>query len=144
MPETNESRDVVVGVMQLANLLTRRLAPMFEKANITPQQFAVLLVIAEPDGPTNLAALARRMLVSKQNMTGMVQRLEQAGFTERTDDPSDLRSSRIVPTRRGRGLIDKLRPLYDEWCRQLGADMNDRDFASFAKTLERLIERLRG
>jgi len=31
-------RDLVAGVIQLANLLTRRLAPVFEKARVTPQQ----------------------------------------------------------------------------------------------------------
>ena len=33
-------RDLVSGVIQLANLLNRRLAPVFEKAKVTPQQWA--------------------------------------------------------------------------------------------------------
>ena len=36
-------RDLVTGVIQLANLLNRRLAPVFEKAKVTPQQWAVLV-----------------------------------------------------------------------------------------------------
>jgi len=38
-------RDFVAGVIQLANLLTRRLAPVFEKARVTPQQWAILTAL---------------------------------------------------------------------------------------------------
>ena len=36
-----------------------------------------------------LAGLARRMMVSKQNMTGMIARLEQLGLADRAGDPND-------------------------------------------------------
>src|SRR6187399_2925732 len=102
MPAAETERDLVVGVIQLANLMMRRLAPIFEKANVTPQQWAIVVALAESETPLSLAGLARKMLVSKQNMTGMVARLEQLGLAERSDDPNDLRSWRLQLTRRGR------------------------------------------
>lgn len=135
-------RDLVAGVIQLANLLTRRLAPVFEKARVTPQQWAILSVLAASSAPMSLASLARAMMVSKQNMTGMMARLEQLGFAERAGDPEDLRSSRIVLTRRGRTAIDKLRPVYEQWRSALGGDIPERDLATTAKTIEMLIETL--
>jgi DNA-binding MarR family transcriptional regulator len=135
-------RDLVAGVIQLANLLTRRLAPVFEKARVTPQQWAILSILARSDGPMSLAALARAMLVSKQNMTGMMTRLEQLGFAERADDPEDLRSFRIALTRRGRATIEKLRPPYEEWRDALGGEISERDLATAAKTIETFISKL--
>jgi DNA-binding MarR family transcriptional regulator len=132
-------RDLVTGVFQLANLLTRRLGPILEKSNITPQQWSVLLALTEP---MTLVALARRLMVSKQNMTGMVARLEQLGLIDRSGDPNDLRSSRVQLTRRGRTLIDKMRPVYDEWVRQIGADISERDLAAAERAISELIERL--
>jgi DNA-binding MarR family transcriptional regulator len=132
-------RDLVAGVIQLSNLLTRRLAPLFEKAKITPQQWSVMSVLANDDEPSTLAALARKLMVSKQNMTGMIARLEQLGLAERNDDPNDLRSSRVQLTRRGRTLFDKLRPLYDEWRANLAADLGDREVQTLSKTIDRLI-----
>src|SRR5216684_5266009 len=131
-------RDLVAGVIQLANLLTRRLAPVFEKARVTPQQWAILSVLDQSGGPMSLAALARSMMVSKQNMTGMMTRLEQLGFAERADDPSDLRSSRVMLTRRGRATIEKLRPAYEEWRDALSGDVPERDMATTARTIEQL------
>ena len=99
MPQSE--RDLVAGVIQLANLFIRRLGPIFERSRITPQQWAILSVLAGEASITQ-AGLARKLLVSKQNMTGMVLRLEQLGLAERSDDPNDLRSSRVQLTRRGR------------------------------------------
>ena len=136
-------RDLVTGVIQLANLLNRRLAPVFEKAKVTPQQWAVLSALADETAPVTLVALARRLVVTKQNMTGMIARLEQLGVAERQGDPNDLRSSRVQLTRRGRSIVEKLRPAYDEWIRSLAGDeLSERDLQSLTKTVEKLITQL--
>jgi DNA-binding MarR family transcriptional regulator len=137
-------RDLVTGVIQLANLLTRRLGPVFEKAKITPQQWAVLSALSGETMPVTLVALARRLAVTKQNMTGMVARLEQLGVAERQGDPNDLRSSRVSLTRRGRALVEKLRPAYDQWVRSLAAEVAERDLQALARAIEKLIAQLEG
>jgi DNA-binding MarR family transcriptional regulator len=139
MPE----RDLVAGVVQLANLFTRRLAPVFERANVTPQQWAVLSVLASAEVPMSLAAVGREMLVSKQNMTGMIARLEQLGLAERSGDPKDLRSSRVQLTRKGRTLIEKTRPAYEAWLERVGGEnVSDRDLAALSRAVNKLIEAL--
>jgi MarR family transcriptional regulator for hemolysin len=138
-------RDLVTGVIQLANLFNRRLAPVFEKAKVTPQQWAVLAALADENAPVTLVALARRLVVTKQNMTGMIARLEDLGVAERQGDPNDLRSSRVQLTRRGRGIVEKLRPAYEEWLRELASgELSDRELQSLTKTIERLITHLEG
>jgi DNA-binding MarR family transcriptional regulator len=135
-----EERELVAGVIQLGNLLMRHLAPLFEKANITPQQWAVLATI--DDAPMNLAGVARKLAVSKQNMTGMMSRLEQLGLVERSVDPHDLRSSRVQLTRRGRGVIEKLAPAYTEWQKDLGREIGERELQTLTRVINRLIAQL--
>lgn len=136
-------RDLVTGVIQLANLLTRRLGPVFEKAKITPQQWSVLSALAAEEAPVTLVALSRTLGVTKQNMTGMIARLEQLGLADRHDDPQDLRSSRVQLTRRGRGLVEKLRPAYDAWLASLGGEaVSERELQALTRTIDRLIETL--
>jgi DNA-binding MarR family transcriptional regulator len=133
-------RELVAGVIQLGNLLMRHLAPLFEKANITPQQWAVLATIG--DEPMNLASVARKLAVSKQNMTGMMARLEQLGLVERSENPQDLRSTRVQLTRRGRGIIEKLAPVYAEWQKNLGHELGERELQTLTRAINRLIARL--
>jgi hypothetical protein len=46
-------------------------------------------------------------------------------------------------TRRGRGIVEKLRPAYDEWVRSLaGEQVSERDLQTLTKTVERLITQL--
>jgi DNA-binding MarR family transcriptional regulator len=136
-------RDLVSGVIQLANLFNRRLAPVFEKAKITPQQWSVLSALSDESSPVTLVALARRLVVTKQNMTGMIARLEQLGLAERQGDPNDLRSSRVQLTRRGRGLVEKVRPAYEQWIAALGnGEVSERELQSLTRTVERLITQL--
>jgi DNA-binding MarR family transcriptional regulator len=135
-------RDLVARVIQLANLLVRRLGPFFEKARITPQQWLVLSAIAD-EGQVTLVALARRLSVTKQNMTGMMARLEQLGLTERQGDPNDLRSARVQLTRRGKSLVERIRPGWEEWLHAFGSEaLSERELQSLTRNVERLIESL--
>lgn len=132
-------RDVVAGAAHLVNLFNRRLAPVLEKAGVTPQQWGVLSVVAGAGAPMTLAAVARELAVTKQNMTGMVERLEQLGLVERIDDPTDLRSSRVQLTRRGRTVIERVTPAYREW---LSAIASEREIRQAERSINRLIARL--
>ena len=137
MPE----RDLVTGVVQLANVLTRTVAPVFQRAGITPQQWSVLSVIGDSKEPMTLAAISRALHVTKQNMTGMIGRLEQLGLVERGGDPDDLRSARVELTRRGKSVIEKNRTAYDEWLRQLGGGaISERDLQSLARMVDKLLD----
>ncbi|HWW61124.1 MAG TPA: MarR family transcriptional regulator [Thermoanaerobaculia bacterium] len=139
---TMSDRDLVTAVLQLANLLNRRLSPIFDKSKITPQQWAVLAVLSEYEEPTTLAAIAKKLLVTKQNMTGMISRLADLGLVDRNDDPKDLRSSRVELTRRGRSIVEKLRPAYEQWRDALAREISERDLQTVQRTLDRLIEHL--
>jgi DNA-binding MarR family transcriptional regulator len=130
-----DERDLVAGVVHLANLLNRRVAPILEKFGVTPQQFGVMSAIAAADVPLPLAGVARRLAVTKQNMTGMMERLEQLGLVERLQDPSDLRASRVQLTRKGKSLLEKAGPEYREWLDSIDAD-------ALARAINRLIARL--
>jgi DNA-binding MarR family transcriptional regulator len=136
-------RDLVTGVIQLANLLTRRLGPVFEKAKITPQQWSVLAALSAEEAPVTLVGLSRRLGVTKQNMTGMMSRLEQLGLAERNDDPNDLRSARVQLTRRGRTVVDKIQPAYEQWLASLASsEVSERDLQAVTRTIDRLIAQL--
>jgi DNA-binding MarR family transcriptional regulator len=140
----DEEKDFVVGVIQLANLFTRRLAPLFKQARITPQQWGVLTALSDQQRPATLVGIARKLLVSKQNMTGMIARLEELGLIARGDDPNDLRSSRVQLTRRGRQLIEKLTPAYRDWLDEAISGLDESEQTALLSGVARLIAKLSG
>ena len=68
---------------------------------VRPAFGSVLLPLFEQDG-LRIGELARRAHLSKQTMTEMTRRLENAGLVERRPDPDDARAACIFLTHRGR------------------------------------------
>jgi len=134
-----DSEDVVSALLRLANAVTRDIAPVFEKTRITPQQWMLLSTLAAIDETPTLAGLARHMTVSKQNVTGMIRRLEDAGFVSKTDDPDDLRSSRVTLTRRGTDLINRVGPHYRRWIEEFLNQLDPADRRTFEKAVSILV-----
>jgi DNA-binding MarR family transcriptional regulator len=72
--------------------------------------------------PTDLAG---RLRMSKQALNYLLGQLERIGYLERHPDPDDLRSKRVVLTRRGTAAVGVIREAVGEveaaWARELGA-----------------------
>ena len=66
-------------------------------------RFDLLANLEREDGQT-LASLARRMLVTAGNLTGLVDRAERDGLVRRAPDARDRRATRVKLTARGRAL----------------------------------------
>ena len=68
--------------------------------------------------------LAARLRISKQALNYLLGQLERLDYLERRPDPDDLRSKRVVLTRRGTAAIRVIRDAVGEmettWAQQLG------------------------
>jgi DNA-binding MarR family transcriptional regulator len=85
------------------------------------------LNVLQYPGPHNSrpSDLAARLRMSKQALNYQLGELERLGYIERRADPQDLRSRRIVLTRRGHSVVKVMRESVAaterEWAEQLGA-----------------------
>jgi DNA-binding MarR family transcriptional regulator len=74
---------------------------------VTPTQYAVLKVLWEHDGQSG-AELGSRLQLDSATVTGVLDRLAQAGLIERHADVTDRRINRVVLTTRGHALQQSL------------------------------------
>lgn len=92
---------------QCANLMHKVGARFIDDFNSTTQQWAVLGALARPDpkqrGMT-VKDLIGFLLVSRQNLTPVLDRLERRGWIERVKDADDARSRRVVLTTAGNAV----------------------------------------
>ena len=136
---SGENGNTIVGIVQLANLVTRRLAPVISRYKITPQQWGVLSAILESEGPPTMAEVSRQLKVSKQNITGMISRLESLGLIKRAADPQDLRAVRIQLTRRGHQVGEAVAPVYRRWIDTALGELSGSERKTLAKAVDRLV-----
>src|SRR5215471_209379 len=87
---------------------------------------AAYLTVFQYPGPGGArpSELASRLRVSKQALNYLLGELERLGYINRRPDPDDLRSKRIVLTRRGTAAIRVIRDAVGEmetaWADKLG------------------------
>ncbi|HTK10003.1 MAG TPA: MarR family transcriptional regulator [Ktedonobacteraceae bacterium] len=77
----------------------QRLAPY----GVTPTQYALLKVLWEQDDRSG-AELGERLLLDSATITGLLDRLEQAGLIERKAHATDRRVNQVLLTARARDL----------------------------------------
>ena len=114
----------------------RQLAAQLRPLDLTVAQFDALANLYMSDGISQ-QELAERLLVTKGNVTGLVNRLAEHGWAERQSDPDDRRTNRIVLTAAGRAvakeslviqraLVDAMTQVLNESERELLRNLLDR------------------
>ena len=105
----------------------RRMLERLHDRGFTDLEAAHLNVFRYP-GPQGArpSELAARLGISKQALNYLLGELERFGYLERRPDPDDLRSKRVVLTRRGTSAIRVIRKAVGEiestWAQQLGPE----------------------
>src|SRR5436190_19946503 len=105
---------------------------------VTPVQYAVLKVLWEHNDQSG-AELGERLQLDSASMTGVIDRLEQAGLVARQLDAKDRRINRVVLSARGRALHDPLDRVMDETNLSFLSMFPPEDAARFLPLLKRLV-----
>ncbi len=111
---------------------------------LTAAQFNVLLVLdAAPNRELQMGQIGRRLVVTKSNVTGLIDRLERQGLVDRVEC-DDRRARRVRLTESGRELLAEAVPRHTELMRQLTDGLGEREKRSLVRLLSKLRRALRG
>lgn len=94
---------------QCANMLHKTGTRAVEEHGLTTQQWAVLGALSRPEaeGGMSVGDLARYLMVSRQNLSGLISRMERAGHIGMAPDGRDRRSRIITMTELGSTVWNK-------------------------------------
>jgi MarR family transcriptional regulator, organic hydroperoxide resistance regulator len=96
-----------------ANTLHTKGTQALQARNTTTQQWSVLGALSRPQAAEGMTVreLCEYLLVSRQNLSGILDRLERDSSIQRMPGSEDRRTKRVRLTRRGEKLWADLRPL---------------------------------
>ena len=98
--------------MKMESILSQRLRKEFKTSMA---RFDVMSQLERfPDGLT-MSELSRRLIVSNGAITGLVDKLVEAGLVTRREDPNDRRSMIVRLTRKGRDNFLRMAHRHEEW-----------------------------
>lgn len=106
---------------QCANMLHKTRTRAVEDEGLTTQQWAVLGALSrdKAQGGMSMGDLARYLMVSRQNLSGVISRMERDGHLAVLPDPRDRRSRVVTMTDSGRHVweelaLPKIRAYYEQ------------------------------
>jgi len=138
------ARRALLDTLRVANLLDRKGGALARTAGITSAQWLCLGLLARVgDRGLTPTELCRQLCVSKQNMTGMILRLEKKRLITRRPEPQDRRSFRVVATAAGMDIVTALEPGGREFFLSQVGPLNDTQLQQFADSLAVILEGLR-
>ena len=98
--------------MKMESILSQRLRKEFK---ISMARFDVMSRLERFPGGLTMSDLSRRLIVSNGAITGLVDKLTQAGLVTRREDPRDRRSMIVRLTRKGHDNFLRMARRHEEW-----------------------------
>ena len=136
--KTDLGYELTAAVLATANAFLRESQRLFRPHGLTGAQYNVLSILAaHPDGISQ-RELSDALVVDRSNVTGLLDRMEKAGWVHRTDDPEDRRVYRVVLSVKGRRMWEKLEPRYREVVGQVTRGLSAQRMRDCVEILRRL------
>jgi DNA-binding MarR family transcriptional regulator len=133
--------DIGLAFARIARAQRTKLAKSLAGIGLHPGQEQLLLALYEEDG-MHQARLAEVLGIEAPTVTKMLQRLEAAGFVERTAHPSDGRALCVHLTPAGSALRRDVRRIWSTVNRQALKGLSDRQQSTLRTTLASIAENL--
>lgn len=133
---------IVQDIFRAANLLYRMGGKISAQAGLaTVQQWAILAAVAQEEGIA-LKDLRRNTLVTKQAITGLVERLRQGGYLKTYGDTADRRVTRVSLTEQGKTIIERLQPIQAATNRKTFSVFGENHLCEMQELLQKLVDSL--
>src|SRR5574337_1399201 len=130
---------------QCANMLHKTGSRAVEAEGLTTQQWAVLgaLSRAKAEGGMSIGDLARYLMVSRQNLSGLISRMERDGHVEIAPHDQDRRSRVVTMTASGRHVWQKLaQPKIRAYYEEILGDFSINDVTHTLHYLLKMLENM--
>lgn len=119
------SSQIAVGLLHTYDLLHRSVSKYATTYGLSKSTLNVLMLLRHgPVEGMQLHDLGELLLVSRANMTGLIDHLEHNGYVKRVVDHTDRRARYARITRRGEALLDNFMPEHYRRIRKLLQDLS--------------------
>jgi DNA-binding MarR family transcriptional regulator len=131
---------------QCANMLHKTGTRAIDAEGLTTQQWAVLGALSRPQAEAGMSIgdLARYLMLSRQNLSGVLSRMERDGHVKYAPHGRDRRSRLVTMTKSGRHVwLVKALPKIHAYYEQALADLSINDITHTLHYLLKMLENMR-
>ncbi len=125
-------------LLQAREAMMRRFRLVLKRHRLTDQQWRVMRSLAE-SGPMTSSDIARECCMLGPSLTGVLNRMEAAGWVERARSATDQRRVAIRLSASGRLLVARVMPEVEGVYRELEAALGVERLAALSGELEAVM-----
>jgi DNA-binding MarR family transcriptional regulator len=144
MEQRESLRDILIWVRVATtfNLMYQEIKRVLSKEHLTIPQLEIIGCLAPPKG-LSLNELAKRLLMTGGNVTGLIDRLERDGYVYRERDERDRRVINAKLTPKGKEIWQMIMPRYQECISHLIRSLTLEEKKDLNRLLKKLILHIR-
>ena len=128
----------LLALLRAADTVWNASHALFSRWDLSPSQFNVLNLLADPPDGLTQSELGRALIVHRSNVTGLVNRLARRGLLTRRKAAGDRRAWRVALTPAGRRLWQQVHPHYRDAAVRVWGRLPARQARELARVLETL------
>jgi len=114
-----------------------RFERLFREYGLTPSQYNILRILRGEDKPMPILEIAERTVTIVPGITGLIDRLERAGFVVRRRSTEDRRVIFVEITAAGRDVLKRLdQPVLDLHAELMG-HLSEKELRELVRLLEK-------
>ncbi len=129
-------------LVRVYDKMQHHLMDHLDNYDLTLAQYDVLALLNQEQGITQ-QALAQKLLVTKGNVCGLIDRMSAHGLVERRSDPEDRRPNLLHLTAEGERLAKEAVPAYSEFVREHMSGLTSQQLAVLREILLTLDNSIR-
>ncbi|MEO6730347.1 MAG: MarR family transcriptional regulator [Ferruginibacter sp.] len=134
----SEHQKALVNLIFTYNWTTEQLKQIFDKQDLTMQQFNILRILRGSEKPISTLQIRERMLDKMSDTSRIVDRLIIKGLAKKAICKTDKRLVDVSITDKGKKILQKIDKQDDEM-HDIVKGLNDKE----AKTLNKLLDKIR-
>lgn len=128
--------------LRLNQRIARVAARVMRDTGLSVPQFDLLSTLSEREGATQ-QDIAERLYVTKGNISGLIDRMAEAGFVERRALPHDRRSHALFITETGRAALARGDAIQREMIARTLGQLPEQEIRALYETLGRWRDKVR-
>ncbi len=130
-------QEAVLNLFRTSDRLHHRFARLFREYGLTPSQYNILRILRGEGAPLPCLEIAQRTITVVPGITGLIDRLEDAGLVSRQRSEEDRRVVNVSITQAGLDVLSRLDQPLLELHRKVMAMFSEAEVVELTRLLEK-------
>ena len=139
-PFAQSEQEASLNLARTSDQMQIRFARLFREHGLTPSQYNILRILRGEGAPLPILEIAQRMVTVVPGITGLIDRLEEAGLVERRRCPEDRRVVYVALRDEAAELLAKLDEPVLQLHKRLMGHLSEAELRELIRLLEKVRE----